>query len=314
MKYFLGIALLARILPAAPANFPEKGRPATATHRTLQSGGVMRTYLVQPARGAGPFPVVFLLHGGTQDAEHVWRQTSLPTIAAREGFIVVAPDASGRHWNDERGAVLTGGRASQADDVGFLKALIAEVVAKDHGNPSAVFMTGVSNGGFMTMTFACQAGKLLRAGANIISDLPAHQAGNCHPGKPLPWLSINGTADPLVPFDGEPSAVKNGQHQPALLSADATFRFWADQAGCANKVETVRLPHRDPSDPTWAEKRTRAGCAAGTSSVQFVLHEAGHSEPGVRYGPLIRGLVGRSNQDVDTGEVVWAHFRSTLGR
>ena len=79
---------------------PERGNMATARRRHLAVGGLDRSYLVQPApgaRGAGRLPVVVLLHGGTQSAEDIWRETSLPTLGAREGFLVVAPDALGHH-------------------------------------------------------------------------------------------------------------------------------------------------------------------------------------------------------------------------
>lgn len=126
--------------------FPTKGDLALARPVELRFDGVMRSYLIEVSKGPGPLSVVVLLHGGTEDAERVWQQTSLPTLARSEGFIVVAPNALNKHWNDGRGMTLSGA-ASKADDVGFLKRVIADVIAKDGGNPKTVFMAGVSNGG-----------------------------------------------------------------------------------------------------------------------------------------------------------------------
>ncbi|MEP6503686.1 MAG: alpha/beta fold hydrolase, partial [Betaproteobacteria bacterium] len=179
-----------------PAAWPERGNVASARRRRLGVAGLDRSYLVQPApgaRGAGRLPVVVLLHGGTQSAEDIWRETSLPTLGAREGFLVVAPEALDRHWNDVRGSTIAGGPASTVDDVRFLKAVIADVIAQDHGDPSAVFMVGSSHGGFMTMRFACDAGETLRAAASVISTMPDALARNCKSPRPLPWLAINGT-------------------------------------------------------------------------------------------------------------------------
>lgn len=292
--------------------FPAKGSLGTAHRRKLRFGGLTRTYLIQPVNAAGQYPVVFVLHGGTQTAEQVWTQTSLPTLGARDRFIVVAPQGVGNHWNDGRGSTIAGDAASAADDVGFLHALIAEVIRTDRGDPAAIFMVGPSNGGFMTMRFACDRAADLRAASNVISDLPSVEASACHPSKPLPWLSINGTADPLIPFSGQTAGtMKRGRPQPGLLSAEATFAFWADRAGCSNDIHSEHLPDVVTSDLSWVEKRVRTGCVDGTVSVQYVLHGAGHTWPNGRDG-LVARMLGGSNQDVDSGEIIWSYFRSTL--
>lgn len=306
----LGNKMRAQREQAADSGFPAKGDVSTARKVDLAFDDIDRSYLIQPVESPGLHPVVVLLHGGTQDAEHVWRQTSLPTLGRRDGFIVVAPNGLNGHWNDGRGTVL-GGKPSDADDVGFLRQVIADVIANNHGDPKAVFMVGVSNGGFMTMHFACEAGGLLHAASNIISDLPIDQQQSCK-APPLPWLSMNGTSDPIVPYDGmKAGTVKNGMAQPGLLSADETFQFWAKRAGCGAISAGQRLPHRDPSDPTWAEEKT-CKSAGGVQSVQYIFHGGGHTAPNLQYGALIRAVIGDSNRDVDGGEAVWNFFKSTL--
>jgi polyhydroxybutyrate depolymerase len=298
---------------------PEKGRLATAHSRHLAFGGLDRTYLVQPVpperAGGGPHPVVVLLHGGTQTAADAWRDTSLPTLAEREGFILVAPQGEGRHWNDARGSTLAGDVASTADDVGFLKAVIAEVVAKDHGDASAVFMVGASNGGFMTMRFACDAGETLRAAASVIATVPEALARNCRSPRPLPWLAINGTDDPLIPFGGQTEGtVRRGEPQPALRSADDTFRFWADRAGCAAPVQHTPLTSAAQDDRgRWAEGIDRRGCAGGQVSRQVVMHGSGHVFPGMAVGfALVERVVGPGAPEIDGGTLVWEFFKATL--
>jgi polyhydroxybutyrate depolymerase len=290
--------------------FPPKGDPRQASRVWLTFEGAKRSYLIERPRGVKPFPVVILLHGGTEDAEQVWRQTSLPTLAQSEGFIIVAPDALNRHWNDGRGTVL-GGTPSAADDVGFLKQVIAEVIARDGGNPKAVFMVGASNGGFMTMHFACQAGSLLRAASYVVSDLPQEEISACA-APPMPWLAMNGTADPIIPFDGmKAETMKNGTAQPELLSSEATFDFWAARDQCGAFISKLTLPHLNPADPTSAEKRTCKGIE-GLTSIEYVFHGGGHSWPNLQYGPFIQQVIGVSNQDVDAGQAVWSFFKGTL--
>jgi polyhydroxybutyrate depolymerase len=295
---------------AANATFPAKGNLGTASRISLYFGDVERYYLVQPASGEDQRPVVIFLHGGTEDAEQAWRQTSLPTLAAQNNFTFVVPNALIRHWNDGRGAVLSG-KPSTADDIGFLREVIENVLRDHNGDPHAVFMIGASNGGFMTMHFACSGGYPLHAAANAISDLPIDQQQSCRAPQ-IPWLSMNGTDDPLVPFAGmKPGTVIHGEAQPALLSADDTFRFFALRAGCQPVLKGQRLPHRNPVDPTHVEMRTCTG-NGGIASLQYVFQGGGHSLPNLKYGPLVQKIVGRSNQDVDAGQIIWDFFKSTM--
>jgi polyhydroxybutyrate depolymerase len=303
---------------AATATLPERGNVATARRRHITVGGLERSYLVQPApgaRGAGRLPVVVLLHGGTQSAEDIWRETSLPTLGAREGFLVVAPEALDRHWNDVRGASIAGSPASTVDDVRFLKAVIAEVIAQDHGDPSAVFMVGSAHGGFMTMRFACDAGEALRAAATLLSTMPEALARNCRSPRPLPWLAVNGTDDPAVPFGGQvDGTVRRGETQAALRSADDTFRFWADRAGCAAAIARQTITDQAADERhRWAERLVRSNCVSGQVSQQVVLHGSGHVIPGLATdNRLAERAVGPAAPEIDGGTLVWMHFKATL--
>lgn len=309
-------ALLASpvLLARTSAGMPERGNVATAHRRHLDVGGLDRSYLVQPApgaRGAGRLPVVVLLHGGTQSAEDIWRETSLPTLGLREGFLVVAPEALGRHWNDARG--VTG--ASAVDDVRFLKAVIADVIAQDHGDPSAVFMVGSAHGGFMTMRFACDAGEGLRAAASLLSTLPDALARNCKSPRPLPWLAVNGTMDPAIPFRGQvDGTVRRGESQAALRSADDTFRFWADRAGCAAPTAREAITEQSADERhRWAERIVRSHCVGGQLSQQVVLHGSGHVLPGLATdNRLAERALGPAAPEIDGGTLVWLHFKATL--
>jgi polyhydroxybutyrate depolymerase len=297
---------------------PERGSIATAKRRHIKVGGLDRSYLVQPApgsRGAGRLPVVVLLHGGSQSAEDIWRETSLPTLGAREGFLVVAPEALDRHWNDVRGASIAGNPASTVDDVRYLRAVIAEVIAQDHGDPSAVFMVGSAHGGFMTMRFACDAGEALRAAASLLSTMPDALARNCKSPRPLPWLAVNGTDDPAVPFGGQvDGTVRRGETQAALRSADDTFRFWADRAGCASATAREAITEQAADERhRWAERIVRSNCVSGQVSQQVVLHGSGHVIPGLAGdNRLAERAVGPAAPELDGGTLVWMHFKATL--
>ena len=277
LSLLAGLALMAACIVESPpaaraapgAAFPAKGDLATAIKRTLNFRGAPRTYLVQPVAGPGPFPLVIVLHGATITAERTWRQTSLPTLGAAQKFIVVAPQGMDNRWNEDSGP-------GPENDVDFLRAVMREEIAKDHADPKAVFMVGMSNGGFMTIHFVCVGGGAdLRAAGVVSATLAEDEVADCNPKKALPWIEMHGDADMIVPFNaGE-----------GLLSAPQTFAVFADKAGCAGGKLT---------------------------STFYVLHGAGHSWPNSQSGPP--GPRGAVNQDIDGGTVVWDHFRATLGQ
>jgi polyhydroxybutyrate depolymerase len=293
--------------------FPAKGDIATASRESFTHDGAERSYLIQRPEGRGPFPVVILLHGGTQDASRVWRQTSLPTLARQHRFIIVAPDGVGGLWNDGR-VNSASGQISTADDVGFLRRVIDDVVTRHGGDRSAAFMTGASAGGYMTMRYACDAGDTLRAAGTVISLMQSGLVEGCRPPRRLPWVMVYGTADPFMPVTGQAEGTMlRGRAQPGMISADATFNFWTANAGCARSGRTERLPNLDRSDGSTAEVETRVGCVGGTTSRRYILRGAGHVWPAGSAGPLA-GIIGRPNQDVDAGTILWAHFAQTLRR
>lgn len=285
-------------LLASVVEFPEKGQLGDSRRGYLTVDGTKRTYLyLDGAPDAPSKPLVIFLHGGTQTDEQAWRQTSFPTLAKSNGFLFVAPQGQNNQWNDGRPETLSGVR-STADDVAFLKSLIASLAESHHADPKRVFLAGVSNGGLMTMRFACEAGSALRAAGTAIANLPTELERKCPSRTPLPILQMNSTADPLIPFSG------NAQ----FLSAERTFAFWATRSGCSAKEEAARLPHRVPSDTTYAVQHTRLHCP-GEPSAFIVFHGAGHSAPNQKYGPLLERALGKSNQDVDLGEAMWEFFR-----
>ena len=316
--WVIGTALLSGCLAArvprmieahdAAERLPAKGDWQSAQARKIVSGGLQREYWIQkPSVARKQLPIVLLLHGGTQTAEDVWTQTSLPTLAQREGFILAAPQGIDKHWNDGRGSTIAGDKASTANDVQFLRDIVQSLVLNEGGDPRAVFAIGASNGGFMVMHLACEAGDLLRAGASVISNLPAAQARACRSTSALPWLAMNGVKDPIIPFTGQgEGVVKRGEAQPALLSADASFAFWADRAGCSRQATVTKISDN-------VEKRVRSGCRGSARSEQYVFADSGHVWPGLAIvRPVIAYTLGGTNLDVDSGEIAWGFFRSTL--
>jgi polyhydroxybutyrate depolymerase len=173
--------------------------------------GVTRTFVVQLA-ARKPAPLVIVLHGNMQTSADLVSRTSWPAVARREQVSVVFPDGLNRAWEDLRPHDKRAARPPPdgTDDVAFIAKLVEKYVASGVADPKRVYVTGVSNGGAMTMTLACRRADLFAAAASVIMNLTDESAQACHPARAVPMLMMNGTADPLIPYDGGrgPAAVR----------------------------------------------------------------------------------------------------------
>jgi polyhydroxybutyrate depolymerase len=286
------------------------GCPALA--ETIDIKGVARSYSVQlPARK--PAPLVIVLHGNTQTGADMAARTSWPAVAKREGFGVVFPNGLNRAWADLRPNTKRAGRAPPGgtDDVTFIVALIEKFVSDGAADPKRIYVTGLSNGGAMTMTMICARADLFAAAASVIMNLTDDMAASCHPVKQVPMLMINGTADPLIPYEGGRGTSRFAV--AGFWSTQQTFDFRRRVNGCETQnAAMAELDHRDPSDPTTVS-RISSHCPPGRDVVLYRVNKGGHRMPGnasdVRFPRIVNMLLGPQNRDIDGAEMIWEFFR-----
>jgi polyhydroxybutyrate depolymerase len=294
------------------------GQPDRAEIITISHDGLDREALVQfPARSVKIIPLVIVLHGGMRGPDDVFSRMSWPDIAKREGFILAAPKGIDKQWNDGRGTTVAG-KTLTADDTGFIAALIAKLVRDNGADPHAVFITGVSNGGMMSMRFACERATTLAAVAPVISTLPENLAPSCKSAPALPALFMAGTADPIMTYDGKPSALtaRRGP-QPPMLSMPATLDLWRVRNGCADKgaVRDLANPAKqDQSTVTYIEYQP---CKSGAPVVHYRVNGGGHQMPSLEPQELsgqFQRLLGPQNNDIDGPTEIWRFFASQMKR
>ena len=258
-------------------------------------------------------PMVVVLHGGLGDDDDTVALTfgKLNELAAEDDFLVVYPQGIGGHWNDGRNVDRYVAQREGVNDVGFLTTLIDNLVERRNVDPEAVFFVGVSDGAMMTHRFACERTKKLRGFAAIIGAMPydvARRRWRCG-REPLSALMINGTEDPIVPWDGG-MVQFDGQKLGRVLSVERTFSFWSSHDGCTN-VTVSRIHDFVPTDGTRIERHKATGCVGGTKVELFAVEGAGHTWPsGWQYLPA--NMIGRTSQDIDAAVAAWRFFQSTL--
>ena len=295
------------LLGAAPpltAQRPPRSSDTRLEARTLAHAGVTRRYLVRRPPGApAARPLFLVLHGGGGNPAQTARSSGWNAIADRESLLVVYPEGLDGHWNDGRGVDLTPRRGTAGvDDVGFISALLDTLVASGAADARRLYVTGASNGGMMTFRLALEIGDRLAAAAPIIANLPAKLA-RATPVAPVPLLVINGTRDPLVPWNGgEVRGPLGARGRGVVLSTSETMAFWARAHGASATPRVEPLPDESADDGCRPERWTY-----GRGDVVLVaLHGGGHHPPG-RQGNALR-MLGVKCRDVEASEEIWRFF------
>ncbi len=264
---------------------------------SLSFGGRERTYLYFKPLGAGPFPLMLALHGRGGDGASQEQLSGISQVAARERFMVVYPDGYRHSWHDMR---EMGPAAEEGiDDVGFLSALIDELVAKQGVDPKRVYAMGMSNGAMMTLTLACRIPEKL-AGAAAVTGLLAQKSA-CAPGKPISIALMVGDADPLVPYGGGEVAGNRG----AVHSARESLEILRKANGCADALPDRMLSDVDPGDGTSTSVSTWTHCQDGVETRLYSVKGGGHTWPG-GWQYLAPRWIGVTARDFSASEEIWA--------
>jgi polyhydroxybutyrate depolymerase len=294
--------------------------PAWAAADNLTVGGVARSYVANIPAGAQKLPLVLALHGNGGHGAQLQAQTSWATLAAKERFAVVFPDGLNKAWADLRSPQERLGAKPPAgtDDVAFLLALVEHLVRLGVADPQRIYVAGVSNGGAMALTLACQHPARFAAVASVIMEFTPTMAAVCKPTQPVPVLFMNGTDDPLIPYLGGPASNLRGQVAGAAtyLSTPDTVAFWRRVNGCAfEDAASQALPKPDTADRS-SVTRISSHCPAGQDVLLYRVNHGGHRMPERRNASLrepraagmLGSVLGPQNRDISGPEVIWQFF------
>jgi polyhydroxybutyrate depolymerase len=302
----VAVALIAGFLSAAACG----GQAGKLTEHTLLHQGQERSYLLYTPRSAaelsGKRPLVVALHGGagTHRAMVLLTRRGFHSLADRDGFFVVYPNAVARYWDFGEGQV-SAELPQRADDLGYFRAVLDAVSEAHPIDPRRVFATGISRGGQASYFLACKLPGWIRAIAAFTMPLPDFLEDDCAGGPPVGVAIVNGTADPQVPYDGGRIEAL-GHDRGTVLSTEATAALWRRRNGCAPEPGPIEVLDA-AEDGTRVEKTAWTGCS-GAPVVVYRVEGGGHTWPsGVQYLP--EGVVGKVTRDVDGATLAWEFFR-----
>ncbi|RSK40148.1 extracellular catalytic domain type 1 short-chain-length polyhydroxyalkanoate depolymerase [Hymenobacter perfusus] len=268
----------------------------TTVTGTIRFGSTVRDYRLYVPRaytGAQPVPLLLNLHGyGSNNVEQE-QYGDFRAIADTANFLVLHPngtvDAAGnRFWNN---FVPPG--SGGPDDVAFLAALIDSVSARYRVEPSRVYSTGMSNGGFMSYDLACQLSPRIAAIASVTGTMVASRLDACAPVRPVPVLQIHGTEDGLVPYLG------NG----VFLPIPTVINSWVQRNGCNPTPIITLVPDINTTDGSTAERQLYTGGRNGSVVELYRIIGGGHTWPDA---PINTGV---TNRDINASREIWRFLR-----
>jgi polyhydroxybutyrate depolymerase len=261
---------------------------------SIYVGNQYRTFLMYiPAiyNGSTPRPLIFNLHGYTSTSSAQQLYSNFYSIADTANFLMVFPQGTSNSgqpfWN-------AGINPGLVDDIGFLSALIDSIDLNYNIDLNCVYSTGMSNGGFMSYTLACELSNRIAAVASVTGSIFTTQSGpNCTPGRPIPVMQISGTADATVPYTG----LSN------MEPIDTVVSFWVNNNNCNSTPVFTQIPNINLFDGCTAEHYVYTGGTSNSSVELYKIINGGHTWPGA---PISIGI---TNQDFNASAEIWRFFR-----
>jgi polyhydroxybutyrate depolymerase len=270
------------------------------THK-LRSGNADRTYHVHTGKAATKgLPVILTLHGGGGHGKILKETYGFKPFIENGEMIAVYPDAGQGGWMPE--------------DVGFCDEVLDAVLKREQVDPERIFVTGASRGGIMTFVMAAKSKHKFRAAGTVIASMLPLVQRDFKLARPLDFAMINGTADPLMPYDGGWGAMgkpkKTGDAEAKVVPVEDVVRLLIEANGIAGEPKVSSLGDKDEKDGCTNEVRTWTDGKSGVRVMQVKVIGGGHVVPGGRQY-LGKDLIGPACGDFDHAEVMWEFFKAS---
>jgi polyhydroxybutyrate depolymerase len=231
-------------------------------------GAPLDTLLRVPGKARGHrAPLILALHFASGTGSQMEQATRYTPEARRAGFVVAYPTASANNFWSIDG------------DYDKLSKTLDAVERAACIDPSRVYVSGISNGGFMATVLICRLANRIAAAALFAPGIGG--TGTCAPSRPVSVLEVHGTSDPIVPYGGP-----NGE-VPQFVAG------WARRDGCASRSTAQR---RSPTVTIFRWP----GCRGGAQVEHLRLTGGKHIE----LLPQLRAA------GVDPARTAWAFLRT----
>lgn len=273
-------------------------------------------YLIPEGLKQNP-SLVFVLHGSGGDVPSTRMYTGYEfekIASSRKNTIIVYPIGYDKHWNDCRKNASYKANQEDVNEIGFFNQMIDFFAEKHNINKEAVFVTGISNGGHMCYKLAYEMPEKIKGIAPFVANLPEDFNNDCTPKSvATSVLVINGTTDPINPYEGGWVVIQGDSTRGAVLSAQKTIEYWKNLLPCNTDAEITEY-----EDYAVEDESTVIGyqyfCEEANKKVRLLkVIGGGHTVPLKDTPPIpeqFKKVVGNKNLDINAPKMVLDFFES----
>jgi len=252
-------------------------------------------------------PLIIALHGNGSNWKKFNRVTTRNTLekeANRNDMLLIFPEGKDNHWSD--GREKHSPAQQKYDDVKFISELIDLAIDKYNVNPDKVFVTGMSNGGFMAIRLAIELTEKISAVVSVSAQMSL-KIQFLQLDKPISFMLINGTDDPIVPYHGgEMKPFKFSKSRGKVLSSTQTINYFVENNKCKKPAVSSSQDH-NKFDMTTLDITEYKECNDNTHVTLIKINGGGHTWPGGRqYLPA--GLIGHLSKEVNASKLLVDFF------
>lgn len=281
----------------------------------IQNAGIQRMYKMHVPtnyNATTPTPLLIAMHGGdgNMDLQSNDKYYGLITKSEQVGFIVVFPNGYSPFprgklatWN--AGTCCAAARDNNSDDVGFIRAVVADVEYKLNIDAKRIYATGMSNGGMMSYRLACEASDVFAAIASVAG---TDNTTQCNPARAISILHIHAQNDNHVLFNGGAGpAARDKSKEADFVSVPTTIAKWV-------KLNQCQMPAQRLFTKPGAYCEIYNRCKDGARVQLCVTEDGGHSWPGgekPRNGRLFGTSTQPPSQAISADDVMWDFFTHT---
>jgi polyhydroxybutyrate depolymerase len=188
------------------------------------------------ASRAAPLVLAFHGYGDGDDGPLLEKYFRLKPVADRASFLYVTPNGTKdslaeRFWNGTDACCDFD--KTKPDDVGYVRALVADVAKHYSVDPKRIYAVGLSGGGFFVHRLACDASDLFAAVISVSGATYADET-KCAPKEGVSLVELHGDKDAMVAYAG--GTLDYNGSKADYPSAKDTVAHWAAHDGCSGAL------------------------------------------------------------------------------
>ena len=191
-----------------------------------------RNYKILKPKNYDPkkkYPLILSLHGFTSNGRGQAGFFPLADLAEKYGFLYCFPSGLDRSWNATNACCDW---TNKNDDSTYLSNLILWAQKEYSIDKKRVYLTGLSNGGFMSYRMAQDHADLVTAIAPFAG--VGYKKWPKQPSEPVSVLHVHGTKDSTIKWKGGSIGLR------AYPSAEQNFENWRKFNKCEKEIDASK--------------------------------------------------------------------------